>query len=363
MKNQTRIAPALTILAAVALLLVPFAVAGCQGAAPGRQASASRSTAAGDDEVLAIIDGVEVTIGDLDEGVGMQLGQMDFEYFSQRHQLIDSATRRYVREQLVEIEAADRGVSGDALIAELLDGKVNISDEDVQFFFLQNQAQLGGRAFEEVGPQIRQYLEGQVRDSVLEEFSEGLAAEGDVTYVLGPFRVDIDIDGDPSIGPDDAVVTVVEFSDFECPYCQLFGPTLEQIKTTYPDEVRVVFKQFPLRSIHPNAQAAAEAALCAHEQGKFWEAHDLFFAEQDSLTVADLKAKAGRLELDVDAFEACVSAGTYVQQIDDDMSEGTAVGVSGTPAIFVNGRPLPGGAVPFEMIQELIDDELENGGR
>jgi len=363
MKNETRTVPAIRMMAAVALLLLPATAIGCQGAAPDRQSSAPRSSAAAAAEVLATIDGVEVTVGDLDENVGMQLGQMDFEYLSQRHQLVESAMRRYVREQLVEQEAAVRGVSADALIAELLDGKVDISDEEVEFFYLQNQAQLGGRALEEMGPQIRQFLEGQASDSVLEEFADGLAAERDVTYVMGPFRVDIDVEGDPAIGPDDAIVTLVEFSDFECPYCSLFVPTLEQIKATYPDEVRVVFKQFPLRSIHPNAQAAGEAALCAHEQGKFWEAHDLFFAEQDSLTVADLEAKAGRLGLDIDAFDACVAAGTYVQQIDDDMSEGTAVGVSGTPALFVNGRPLPGGAVPFDMVKEIIDDELERSRR
>ena len=350
--------------ACAALLTVSILATGCDAgvtaepAPPRAPRAQSAAIVTGADEVLATVDGVEITLGDLVEQIGRQLGQMDFQYRSQRHQVIETAMKQFVRDKLVESEAEARGVTVDALVAEVLGDQVEVTDDDVRFFYIQNQAQLG-QPFEVIAPQIRDYLESQNRDSALEEFAEGLAADHDVDYVLEPFRVDIETAGSPLFGSADAPITLIEFSDFECPYCRSFMPTLEQVKAEYPDEVKIVFKQFPLNQIHPKAQKAAEASLCAHEQGKFWETHDLYFAEQDRLEIADLEEKAGRLDLDTAAFSACLASGKYVDVITADTSDGAAVGVNGTPAIFINGRPLPGGAVPFETVAEMIEDELE----
>ena len=346
-----------------ALLAVAVLATGCDAGAtaeppPRAPRAQSAATVTGADEVLATIDGVAITLGDLVEQIGQQLGQMDFQYRSQRHQVIETATKQFVRDKLVESEAEARGVTVDALVAELLGDQVDVTEDDVRFFYIQNQARLG-QPFEAIAPQIRDYLENEIRDSVLEEFAEGLAADRNVDYVLAPFRVDIETTGSPQLGSADAPITLIEFSDFECPFCGSFVPTLEQVKAEYPDEVKIVFKQFPLNSIHPKAQKAAEASLCAHEQGKFWETHDLYFAEQDSLEIADLEEKAGRLGLDTAAFSACLASGKYVDVIAADASDGAAVGVTGTPAVFINGRPLPPGAVPFETVAEMIEDELE----
>ena len=315
--------------------------------------------AIGANDALAVIDGAEVTLADLDELLGPQLGKMDIDYQRERHQLIENATRRHVRDRLLAAEAEERGITTEALIAEVVGDKATASEEEVRSFYLQNQAQLGGRTFESIAPQIRDYLQGQVRETLLEDYAEELAAERDVEYVLGAFRVELDLAGAPATGPDDAPITLVEFSDFECPYCKSFAPTLDQVKASYPDQVRIVFLQFPLREIHPNAQKAAEASLCIHEQDKFWEAHDLFFAEQGALTVADLQQKAESLGLDMTAFNACFESGKYVDSIEADLRKGFEAGVNGTPAVFINGRPLPGGAVPFQMVAEIIDEELE----
>ncbi len=364
MKNASIFVRRHSVYAFVALLAVSILAAGCDDGvtvepAPVRAPRAqSAATVTGADEVLATIDGVEITLGDLVEQIGQQLGQMDFQYRSQRHQLIETAMKQFVRDKLVESEAENRGVTVDALVAELLGDAAEVTDDDVRFFYIQNQARLG-QSFDVIASQIRDHLESQIRDSVLEEFAEGLAADRNVNYVLDPFRVDIETAGSPLFGSPDAPITLIEFSDFECPYCRSFMPTLEQIKAEYADEVKIIFKQFPLNQIHPKAQKAAEASLCAHEQGKFWETHDLYFAEQDRLEIADLEEKAGRLGLDTVAFSACLTSGKYVDVVADDTSDGTAVGVNGTPAIFINGRPLPGGAVPFEMVAEMIDDELE----
>ncbi len=352
------------------ILSMCFLVLGCESGTPATsmaQTSAPSArtpgAVAGSQEVLAIVEGEEVTLADLQEIIGEQLGQMDYEYLSRRHRVIDQAMRRYVRDQLLEAEAAERGVSMDELLEEVVADKAEISDDEVRFFYTQNQAQLQGRPFEVIAPQIRTYLEGQARDSVLEEFAAEVAEEREVEYLYEPFRVEIDTAGAPAIGPENAPVTLVEFSDFECPYCRSFTPTLEQIKDAYAGEVRIVFMQFPLREIHPNAQKAAEASLCAYDQGKFWEAHDLFFEQQDNLDIDGLKELAGDLGLDAGRFASCLDGGDYAERVDAEMRAGVAVGVTGTPAVFVNGRPLPGGAVPFEMVAELIDDELQRINR
>jgi protein-disulfide isomerase len=178
-----------------------------------------------------------------------------------------------------------------------------------------------------------------------------------VQILLQEPRVEVAADGFPSKGPANAPVTIVEFSDFECPFCSRVVPTLDQVHEKYGEKVRLVFRQFPLHSIHPNAQKAAEASLCAHDQGKFWEMHDLMFEEQKQLTVAQLKEKARRLELDGGRFDQCLDSDRHADAVRQDLRDGMVVGVTGTPAMFVNGRFISG-AVPFEQLAQIVDEEL-----
>ena len=166
----------------------------------------------------------------------------------------------------------------------------------------------------------------------------------------------------PSLGPSDATVTLVEFSDFECPYRSRFFPTFQQIKEDYGDRIQVVYRQFPLTNLHPSAFKAAEASLCANEQGELWTFHDLLFQEQNRIAVRDLREKAGRLGLDQGEFNNCLDTGRYVEQVQDDLAVGKAAGVKGTPALFVNGIPIDGGAVAFEVVAEALDRELRRAG-
>lgn len=184
-----------------------------------------------------------------------------------------------------------------------------------------------------------------------------LEAKHEVVYLLEPFRVDLDNTGSPSLGSESAAVTLVEFSDFECPFCSRFATTLEEVKKTYGDRIRIVFRQFPL-PIHANAQKAAEASLCARDQDRFWEMHDLLFAEQHQLQPEHLNEKAARLGLDAAEFARCLDSGKHEQRVHADLKAGTGVGVNGTPAIFVNGRPVPGGAAPYEAVAAFIEEEL-----
>jgi len=159
----------------------------------------------------------------------------------------------------------------------------------------------------------------------------------------------------PSFGPKDAKVTIVEWSDFECPFCSRVGPSLKQIKETYPKDVRVVFRHQPL-SFHPNAKPAAEASMAAHEQGKFWEYHDKLFQNQKALDRANLEKYAQELGLNMGQFKAALDSGKFRAKVEADASAGAAVGANGTPTFFVNGREFVG-AQPFEAFKKIIEEE------
>lgn len=160
-------------------------------------------------------------------------------------------------------------------------------------------------------------------------------------------------------GNPDAPIEIIEYSDFECPYCLAFSQSLEQVFAEYGDQVKLVYRHFPL-SFHPNAQKAAEASECAGEQGKFWEMHDQIFAsaEVGNMGVARWKELAQNLGLNTSQFNDCLDTGKYAGKVAADMSEGQAAGVTGTPGSFINGQPLKG-ALPYAQIKAIIDAELQ----
>lgn len=178
---------------------------------------------------------------------------------------------------------------------------------------------------------------------------------------IPPARADVEIEGHPTIGSPDAPVTIVEFSEFECPYCARYvQETFPQIDEVYiqTGKVKYVFRHFPL-SFHEHAQKAAEASACAEEQGMFWEYHDVLFAHQNALDVASLKQHAEDLGLDVAKFNACLDSGAMAERVQKDASDGASLGVSGTPSFFINGIALSG-ARPFSSFQDIIEEELGN---
>lgn len=160
-----------------------------------------------------------------------------------------------------------------------------------------------------------------------------------------------------STGPANAEVTLIEVSDFQCPYCQRHVATMDQIMKDYAGKVRRIWINFPLTSIHPYAQKAAEAAECAGEQGKFWEMHDKIFTNQSAITVDDLKGYAKDLGLDTSKFSSCLDDGKSALKIQQQMAAVQAAGITGTPGTFVNGE-LVKGAYPFDTFKQIIDAEL-----
>jgi protein-disulfide isomerase len=332
------------ILASVALLLT---LAGC--------AASDRP------ETLATIDGDPVTMEDVEDLAGTELGQLEHNYRLERHQLVEAALGQLVRYRLLDAEAEARGITTDELVAAEIGAVEPVTEDEVTEWYDRNAASLGGRSLEELYPQIVDYLEGTRRQQRVNQLAQRLRQEREVVFLLEPFRVELRNVGAPALGPVGAPVTLTEFSDFECPFCRRFFPTLQQLRENYGDRLRIVYRQFPLNT-HPNAYPAALASLCAHEQDRFWEMHDLMFAEQDRLEVESLKEKAGRLGLDRARFDACLDSAEYAEQVRQDVLEGNRVGVEGTPAIYVNGIPVPRGVGPYSVIAGMIDEELERAG-
>jgi protein-disulfide isomerase len=177
------------------------------------------------------------------------------------------------------------------------------------------------------------------------------------TNQAAPTKVDIALAADDHVrGDKNAKVTLVEYSDFQCPYCGAVEPTLEKILTDYKGKVKLVYRHYPL-SFHENAQKAAEASECANDQGKFWELHDKMYQNQTALTVDNLKQYAKDLKLNTSKFNTCLDNGTYAQKVKDEETQGTSYGVEGTPATFVNGT-LVSGAVPYDSFKQVIDAAL-----
>jgi protein-disulfide isomerase len=170
-------------------------------------------------------------------------------------------------------------------------------------------------------------------------------------------RVDISTDDDPSIGPADAPVTIIEFSDYQCPYCQVwYQKVYQQLLASYPNDIRFVYRDLPL-PMHPEAIPAAEAANCAGEQGAYWKYHDSLFNQQYGLNRAAYEHYATDLELDSKAFTACLDSHRYQDEIQADATDAARVGISGTPSFVINGRILIG-ALPFSDFKTVIDEEL-----
>jgi protein-disulfide isomerase len=264
-----------------------------------------------------------------------------------------------IDERLLEQEAATRGLTKDELMRQEAEKQTAVGDEELLAFYEENKEHIGGVAFEEMEPRIRMHLEQQRGKTAAKQYIEALRARASVEIYLDAPRVEVEAKG-ASMGPDDAPVTIIEFSDYQCPYCGRAEPVVQQVLERYPSQVRFVFRHCPLEQIHPLARGAAEAAACANEQGRFWEFHRKLFASGAKLDAESLQQYASDLELDLEAFQACVDERRFQAAIEADLVAGRQAGVTGTPAFFVNGIRMSG-ARPLEDFVSTIEKELRQG--
>jgi len=263
---------------------------------------------------------------------------------------------RMIDQRLIDAEAERRDLDPDALLDQEAAKRVAVTDEEVKAFYQQHAAEWGERKLETEAAGIRDYLARTKGTEAAQAFVAELRAAARVETLLEQPRVAIAGSGHAK-GPANAAVTVIEFSDYECPFCRRAEPVVEQILREYAGRVRFEYRHFPLESIHPKARGAAEAAVCADEQGRFWEYHAQLFGDGKGLAQKELVAHATNAGLDVAAFQACVADGRARARVDADVAAGQAAGVTGTPAFFVNGVPYSG-AIPIDEFRRALDAEL-----
>jgi protein-disulfide isomerase len=320
-------------------------------------------------EVLAEIQGEQILRSDVEESAAEALDQLQTERIRfetqevyKRYRIIQNALNALTSDKVLRLEADAKGVSKEELVTQEVDAKVEPpTDEEVEKYYEKNRKRFQGDK-EESLPHVRKIVERNGIVNARSQYVESLKEKYGVETHLPPLRMEVPSQGFPSIGPGDAPVTIVEFSDFECPYCSRLAKTIKKVAEDYSDSVRLVFRQFPLQRIHPNAQKAAEAALCAADQGKFWEMHDLMFEDQKKLQVDDLKEKAESIGLQKEEFAQCLETAKHAEAIKTDLYDGVRVGVSGTPSMFINGRPLSG-LVPYEGFATIIEEELSSSSK
>jgi protein-disulfide isomerase len=311
-------------------------------------------------EPLAEVDGVAITTEEVEKPLAPQVSKLEEQIYNLKRQRLDAI----INDKLLEKEAAKHKLTVPALLDAEVTSKVGlVTEQEIEKFYQENKAQIKGEQAQ-VREQIRSYLQNQKLNAKREEFLKSLRSQAKVVVNLKPppvLRVEVAVDGAPFKGPAKATVTIVEFSDFHCPFCRRVIPTLAQLESKYGEKIKLVFRDFPIENLHPGATKAHEAARCANEQGKFWTYHDKLFAAPPKSSPEIFKALAKEVGLDVASFENCFDGGKYQTDIKKDIEEGNRVGVTGTPAFFINGR-LVSGAQPLEAFSRIIDDELARIG-
>jgi protein-disulfide isomerase len=306
--------------------------------------------------VVATVAGQKITAKELDESIGDELYRLE----QQRYQIRRGAIEQQVVEKLVDAEAKKKGITKEAYLkAEVEDKVPPPADAEILQMFDQAKGQLPPDAtIEQYRAQIVNFMTGRKRQELMRTITEELKKTAKVEITLPePPRPKRDVEPKgPSRGPADAKVTIVEFSDFQCPFCSRGREIVEEVMAAYPGKARLFFRHYPLPG-HTQAPKAAEASMCANEQGKFWEYHDVLFKNQQQLMPEDLKKHAATLSLDAAKFAECLDQGKHTKYVADDMEAGGKAGVTGTPAFFVNGIML-NGAVPVEEFKKVIDAEL-----
>ena len=264
-----------------------------------------------------------------------------------------------VGDHLIEGAARKAGLSKQQYLeTELTKRRGAITDADIQKVFEENRDRVGASTVADLKDSITKFIAGN-RDAQNHTImvNELKAAGPAVSIALDPPRSEVVIAAhDPSRGPADAPVTIVEFSEYQCPFCARVTPTLKALEQKYGSKVRFVFKDFPLQN-HLQAPKAAEAAHCAGDQGKYWELHDRLFANQQLLQVPELKKHAAAVGLDQAAFDQCLDTGKHTGIVQADIDLGTQMGVGSTPTLYINGR-LVTGAQPQALFESIIDEEL-----
>jgi protein-disulfide isomerase len=341
-----------------ALALPLLTLWACRGAGARAAAPASPEASPLPGDPVAEVDGSPITRGVLDQRVKNRLARLRQEEYEIRRQALEEL----IGDQLLEKEARSRGISTAELLKDEVDRQVKgPNPADVETVYSQNRAHFTGRTKEQAVAEIEKALRERELGQRREAFQAQLRAKAKVLVHLEAPRQEMPVSASaPALGPPEAPVTIVEFTDYQCPYCHKAQSTIDKVLSRYAGKVQLVHRDFPLDG-HSQALPAARAARCAGEQGRFWDYHHNLMTLPGDLSEADLAARAASLKLNPGAFSTCLASDRYDSSIRESLEAGAKAGVTGTPAYFINGRMIYG-ARPFEQFQEVIDAELHPGG-
>jgi len=308
-------------------------------------------------ETVAEIDGEKITADELRQAAGQPLASLE----EQAYVLKQQKLQQLIADRLLAQEARRQNITVEALVEHETASKITpATAEDIHGLYEANKAQLQKPESDaEVQNLLRTFLRDQKVAARRLEYVKSLQSRSTVAMHLErpmPFRANVAATG-PSRGSTNAPVTIVEFEDFQCPFCRKAHETLEKVLVRYKNDVRLVHRDFPLQPLHPAAFKAHEAARCAEKQGKFWEYRGLLYDKAPAAAPEQLNEYARTSGLDAAAFKQCLENGASRTVIQKDVDEGNRVGVNGTPAFFINGRLLSG-ANPESEFARIIDEEL-----
>jgi protein-disulfide isomerase len=301
--------------------------------------------------VVATINGTEIRESDLH--IQSQITALR----QQEYELKRRAAEAAIGRRLVETAARAEGLTIEQYMAKEIDAKVTDPGDDELRALYTAQKDRFSAPFEQVRDQLKAEMREQRIRAARQVLADRLLKDAKIQFLIEPPRFKVDLGDAPRRGPASAPVTIVEFSDYQCPFCKRAQATLAQIASRYGDRVAFVFKDYPLDDLHPQARSASEAARCAGDQGKFWAYHDLLFASSPAFAGDALKTAAEKVGLNPEAFETCLQSKKNAAKVESDRQQGENLGVNGTPAFFVNGIGLSG-ALPLAEFVRVIDAEL-----
>jgi protein-disulfide isomerase len=299
--------------------------------------------------VVAEIGGHQVTAGELEQKESSKLLQARYKYYVAEKDVLE----QYIDDQLLEMQAKKEGITVDELLKRHVSVNVQEPTEDqLRFYYEGVQTD---ESYETARPNIIETVRQLRMKKAQQAYITQLRSDWGVIVELSQPSARVEAGNSPRLGSDKAPVQIIEYADYECPYCQKVAPDILRLKEQFGDQVSVVYKDFPL-PMHPNAARAAEGARCAGVQGKFWEFHNYLF-ESKKLKESDMKAEARVLKLDGDKFDQCLDKQEQFESLKKEAQDAQKLGLSGTPSFFVNGHFMSG-AIGYAKLHDTVVQEL-----
>ena len=322
------------ILLALTVMLLPHPVAAGQENSP----------------LVAVVNGDKLTLADLELKEATELLQSRYKYYQAERKALDDL----IDQHLLEMQARHEDLTVDQLVQREVNSKLKAdpSEDQLRMYY---EALEVDQPFEAMREQILQHIREARRGKGRAAYLKTLRSQAQISIALASPTAPVELTHSPVLGNRDAPVVLVEFADYQCPYCQKIHPDLEKLQKEYGNRLALVYKDYPL-PMHPYAEKAAEAARCAGTQGKFWEFHDLLFAGK-KLQPADLREQARTLKLDQDRFDKCVVEGLEAADVEKDAAEARSLGITGTPSFFINGHFFSG-SLTYAALHDMVEQEL-----